>query len=50
MNLIIKNILDYDKDIFAMEQKIEELLKDNKDQNAEYKDDNIEEPPTKDAS
>lgn len=50
MNLIIKNILDYDKDMFAMEQKIEELLKDNKDQNVEYKDDNIEEPPTKDAS
>ena len=47
MNSIIKNIQDYDTAMFAMEQQIDELLKNNKDQNVE--DDSIEEPPTKNA-
>lgn len=46
MTTIIKNIQDYDKDMFAMEHKIEELLMNNKDQSAEVEDDIIEDPPT----
>lgn len=45
MNLIIKNIQDYDKAMFELEQKLNELLMNNKDQNAEVVDDAIEEPP-----
>ncbi len=47
MATIIKNIQDYDKTMFAMEQKIDELLLNNKDQNTEIEDDSIEESPTK---
>lgn len=45
MNDIIKNIQDYDKAMFAMEQKIDELLMNNKDQNPFSADDEIEESP-----
>lgn len=50
MNLIIKNIQDYDTAMFAMEQKLDELLMDNKDQNAEVEDDNIEDSPAENVS
>lgn len=50
MSIIIKNIQDYDKAMFEMEYKFDELLNDNKDQNEDVKDDNIEEPPTNNAS
>lgn len=50
MNLIIKNIQDYDTAMFEMEYKFDELLKEHKDQNEEVEDDNIEEPPTDNAS
>lgn len=46
MNLIIKNIQDYDRSMFAMEQKIDELLMDHKDQNEDVADDSIDDPPT----
>lgn len=46
MNLIIKNIQDYDTAMFEMEYKFDELLKEHKDQNEDVEDDNIEEPPT----
>lgn len=46
MNLIIKNIQDYDTAMFEMEQKLDELLMNNKDQNAEVGDDAIETPPS----
>lgn len=46
MNLVIKNIQDYDKAMFSMEQKIGELLMNNKDQSEEVKDEDIEESPT----
>lgn len=45
MSVIIKNIQDYDKAMFEMEYKFDELLKDNKDQNEEVEDENIEDPP-----
>lgn len=45
MNLIIKNIQDYDTAMFEMEYKFDELLKDNKDQSEDVEDDVIEEPP-----
>ncbi|MCM1233775.1 MAG: hypothetical protein NC489_26995 [Ruminococcus flavefaciens] len=50
MNAIIKNIQDYDTVMFEMEYKFDELLKEHKDQNEEVEDDNIEEPPTNNAS
>lgn len=50
MNLIIKNIQDYDKTMFSMEQKLDELLLDNKDQNAEVIDDEIEDTPIENAN
>lgn len=50
MSVIIKNIQDYDKAMFEMEYKFDKLLKENKDQNEEFKDDYIEEPPTNNAS
>lgn len=43
MSIIIKNIQDYDKAMFEMEYKFDELLKDNKDQSEEVQDDIIEE-------
>lgn len=46
MNLIIKNIQDYDTAMFAMEQKLNDLLMKNKDHTEEVTDDCIEEPPT----
>lgn len=46
MNLIIKNIQDYDKTMFAMEQQVYELIRNNKDQSEDVKDDVIEDPPT----
>lgn len=45
MNFVIKNIQDYDKVMFAMEQKIDDLLINNKDQSEEVEDDYIEESP-----
>lgn len=45
MSIIIKNIQDYDKAMFEMEYKFDELLKDNKDQNEDVEDDDIEDPP-----
>lgn len=45
MSVIIKNIQDYDKAMFEMEYKFDELLKDNKDQNEEVEDENIDDPP-----
>ena len=50
MNLIIKNIQDYDTAMFEMEYKFDELLKENKDQSEDVEDDNIEDPPTDNAS
>lgn len=50
MNLIIKNIQDYDKAMFAMEQKLDELLIHHKDQDEDVEDDNIEDPPNENAS
>ncbi|MCM1543575.1 MAG: hypothetical protein NC121_20310 [Blautia sp.] len=49
MNSIIKNIQDYDKSMFAMEHKIDELLVDNKDRNADVKDEHIELSPAESA-
>lgn len=45
MNSIIKNIQDYDKSMFAMEHKIDELLMDNKDQEPSASDDSIDDSP-----
>lgn len=45
MNSIIKNIQDYDKSMFAMEHKIDELLMDNKDQEPSASDDGIDDSP-----
>lgn len=45
MNSIIKNIQDYDKAMFAMEHKIEEMLIHNKDQTFLSEDEIIEESP-----
>jgi len=45
MSLIIKNIQDYDTAMFAMEQKLDQLLMDNKDQSADLDDENIEDSP-----
>lgn len=50
MSVIIKNIQDYDKAMFEMEYKFDELLKDNKDQNEEVEDENIEYPPNNNVS
>lgn len=50
MSVIIKNIQDYDKAMFEMEYKFDELLKDNKDQNEEIEDENIEDSPNKNVS
>lgn len=50
MNLIIKNIQDYDTAMFEMEYKFDELLKDNKDQSEDVEDDNIEDSPTESVS
>lgn len=46
MNSVIKNIQDYDKAMFAMEHKIDELLMENKDQTPASADDEIEDSPT----
>lgn len=50
MNSIIKNIQDYDTAMFAMEQKLDELLIDNKDQSEEVTDDSIENSPNENSS
>lgn len=47
MNSIIKNIQDYDKAIFSIEQRIDELLMEHKDQGVE--DEHIEESPNEKA-
>lgn len=49
MNKIIKNIQDYDKDMFAMEHKVEEALMNNKKENEELKDVDILESPKENA-
>lgn len=49
MNSVIKNIQDYDKAMFAMEHKIDEMLIKNKDQEPSAADDEIEDPPTENA-
>lgn len=49
MNSVIKNIQDYDKAMFAMEHKIDELLMNNKDQTPFSEDENIEESPIENA-
>lgn len=41
MNSIIKNIQDYDRAMFAMEQKVKDLLSMHKSQTAETKDEEI---------
>ena len=48
MNSVIKNIQDYDKSMFAMEHKIDEMLMDNKDQEPSSEDENIEVSPIED--
>lgn len=50
MNLIIKNIQDYDTAMFKMEQKLNELLIDNKDQNITVEDDGIDDSPIENAN
>lgn len=50
MTTIIKNIQDYDKIMFEMEQKINQLLSSHKDQSVEVEDDSIEESPTEHVS
>lgn len=50
MTTIIKNIQDYDKTMFEMEQKINQLLSSHKDQSVEVEDDSIEESPTEHVS
>ena len=45
MNSVIKNIQDYDKSMFAMEHRIKELLRENKDQDPAFADDSIMESP-----
>ena len=49
MSLILKNIQDYDRAVFAMEQEIEELLLKNKDQEIAAADDEIEDSPIEQA-
>ena len=48
MNSVIKNIQDYDKSMFAMEHKIDELLMQHKDQEPSADDENIEDSPIED--
>lgn len=48
MNSVIKNIQDYDKSMFAMEHKIDEMLMDNKDQEPSSEDESIEDSPIED--
>lgn len=45
MNKIIKNIQDYDRDMFAMEHKVEEALMLNKRKGDESKDDDMIDSP-----
>lgn len=45
MNSIIRNIQNYDMTMFAMEQKLNELLINNRDYDTEVEDDNIEDLP-----
>lgn len=45
MSLIIKNIQDYDTAMFSIEQKLDELLMNNKDQDPDVEDEHIEESP-----
>lgn len=45
MNSVIKNIQDYDKAMFAMEHKIDEMLMINKDQEPSSEDEGIEDSP-----
>lgn len=45
MNKIIKNIQDYDRDMFAMEHKVEEALMLNKRKSDESKDDDMVDSP-----
>lgn len=45
MNSVIKNIQDYDKAMFAMEHKIDEMLMNNKDQEPSSEDEGIEDSP-----
>lgn len=45
MNKIIKNIQDYDRDMFAMEHKVEEALMRNKRKSEETKDDDMIDSP-----
>lgn len=49
MNSVIKNIQEYDKVMFAMEHKIEEILAKTKDQTIEVIDAEIEESPKESA-
>lgn len=49
MNKIIKNIQDYDKDMFAMEHKVEEALMRNKRKSDEVKDDEMVDSPKEQA-
>lgn len=46
MDSIIKNIQDYDKSMFSLEKKAEEVLKNNRNQPIETQDIDIEEPIT----
>lgn len=50
MNSIIKNIQDYDKSMFSMENKIDEMLMSNRNQSPELDDETIEESPIENAS
>lgn len=50
MNLIIKNIQDYDTAMFKMEQRLDELLIDNKDQDITVEDDGIDDSPIENAN
>lgn len=49
MNKIIKNIQDYDRDMFAMEHKVEEALMLNKRKSDEAKDDDMIDSPKEQA-
>lgn len=49
MNKIIKNIQDYDRDMFAMEHKVEEALMNNKIKSKELKDDDMKDSPKEQA-
>ena len=50
MNSVIKNIQDYDKAMFAMEHKIDELIMENKDLAPATQDEDIEESPVESVS